>query len=190
MIYFLNLIAHRLRILWSNFYWRKARKRYGIKYADKKDSEDTPHFVNSVANRMYKKFRYKSDGIEELGDSAPPPAEMYAQYCEQDTFADDCDGFHAGLYHALYENGITCFLLSILSKKNEYGHCVVCFEYEGRTYIQDYFSQYDGDTLEDVIRTFYMGCTGGACMLFGKEFDYVDGKYRYKYAGIKEVSTN
>lgn len=187
MKYILNYIYHLFNIWWSNFFWRGYRKEYHLKYSDTIGEKNVVEFIADVAHRMFKKFKYKADGAEELGDTCPPPAEMYAEFCECDTFSDDCDGFHAGLYHVLWKNGIPCYLLSVISAKNNYGHCVVAYEYDGKTYIQDYLDSYDGASLSDVVQRFYMGRTGGKAMLYAQDFDYTRGKYRNKKLDVKTV---
>ncbi len=115
-------------IFWSNLYWANAVKDFILRDVDHIEKEENyTHYLLRMANKLFDNFQYTKDNLEQLGDSIPPPPEAYKRFAEG-TLKDDCDGFHSALYHIAHCNGIECKLLSILSVKNDYGHCVLLFK--------------------------------------------------------------
>lgn len=117
----LKLLRH-LSIWFSNFYWRKAKKECEV-IETKQDDEDIFSYVERCCKIIDYTFRYKRDGILELGDSIPPPAEAYFRM-KNGELKDDCDGYHACLFHMVQEYA-NCMLVEVFSLKNKYGHCVL-----------------------------------------------------------------
>lgn len=55
-----------------------------------------------------------------------PPPYNYERYLKG-VLKDDCDGFHALVYHCLFNCDINCCLLAVESPKGS--HCVLLFKY-------------------------------------------------------------
>lgn len=171
------LIWRPFRTFWSNYYWlriKKARTDYPVKKAHKrKKSETATQYINRICDVVMDGYEYKYDGVEELGDSTPPPAEMYAQLVENEYFADDCDGYHACLYHLAKNAGIDCTLLTMLSAVNKHAHCVLLYEDElGCPRIHDYLNDYgNADTRDEVIEKHYLDLYGGTMITFETVYD-------------------
>lgn len=94
-------------------------------YVDEKkqDGENLFKYLERCAKIIFTTFRYKSDSLWELGDTIPPPAEAYFRM-KHGELVDDCDGFHACLFHMAKEYA-DCMLVEIFSLKNNFGHCVL-----------------------------------------------------------------
>ena len=182
----INKIAWRWNIHWSNFYWRREREDVLLEFNDRKrPAESADAFVKRSALTVWDNWTYKHDGWEQLRDSTPPPPYAYKMICaarckKSDLFKDDCDGYHAGLYHFLAHTGFDVYLLSILSVKTDYGHCVTAYRDEtGRWHIHDYLTDYaDADTLEELIEKHYNDVTGGEYVWGVKTWDYRAKKYK------------
>ena len=177
------LIWRPIRTFWSNFYWRYVRHaatECPLDDADLRHGDESPtKYICRIDKKVMDAFDYKHDGIEELGDTTPPPAEMYRQM-KSGHFADDCDGYHACLYHLADKNGIFCRLLSVLSAVNKRGHCVLLYlNRNGTWHIHDYLNDYEieGDR-DELIYNVYGEKYGGTIMVFESEYDYDKGKWR------------
>ena len=107
--------------IWSNIRWRKAIKDCEILEEDK---VNTVTEIRRLAKKLYAKFEYTKDGVDQLGDAITPPAQNYSYYLTG-SVKDDCDGFHSLVYHCVSKSNIRCYLLSVVS--NEGGHCVFLF---------------------------------------------------------------
>lgn len=173
---FFYRFARPFRLFWSNLYWRRKKSRYNvpIREEDKiKKGETINKYIDRATHIIMDTFEYTHDGIDQLGDTTPPPPEIYAQFKEGSVWKDDCDGYHSCLYHLAYENGIMCDLISILSLNNKYGHCVLGYiDEKGNYHIQDYLTNHTGASFEDIIREDYIEVTGGALIWFKTDFDY------------------
>lgn len=181
-----NFIYRFFHLPWSNFYWKHikhAKIEYPIADEDLRAGSETPkEYMCRIDKSVMKAFDYKHDGPEELGDSVPPPAEMYRQMKEEGHFADDCDGYHSCLYHLADKNGIFCRLLSILSMKNKWGHAVLLYlNNDGTWHIHDYRADYstpaNGDR-DDLILEKYADVCGDTMLVFESEYDYKTGSWR------------
>ena len=169
------LIWRPIRTFWSNFYWRYVRHaatECPLDDADLRHGDESPtKYICRIDKKVMDAFDYKHDGIEELGDTTPPPAEMYRQM-KSGHFADDCDGYHACLYHLAKHADIECALLTILSMVNSYGHCVLTYKDENGFYhIHDYLTDYEGEDLDKLIIEHYSDVCGGVMLVFEIEFD-------------------
>ena len=178
-----NFIYRFFHLPWSNFYWKRIKRAatdYPIADEDLRyGDESAEEYICRIDRKVMDAFDYKHDGAEELGDSVPPPAEMYRQMSEGH-FADDCDGYHACLYHLADKNGIFCRLLSVLSAVNKRGHCVLLYlNRNGTWHIHDYLNDYEieGDR-DELIYNVYGEKYGGTIMVFESEYDYDKGKWR------------
>ncbi len=129
-------------VAWSNFRFRKL-ERFNTEVDGKDKVKDINDIVNLV-QRLYSKFKYTNDGIDQLFDAIVPPPETYKQY-KEGLLKDDCDGFHSLVYHCLKASGIPCYLLVTSSVKA--GHCTTVFKYKNLWYVCDYTGIY-GSTKE------------------------------------------
>ena len=163
-------------IFWSNLYWRikHAHYDYKVRICDlmRKTDNSISDYIKRSASNVLNKFEYKHDGVEELGDTIPPPAEAYYQYVNG-VLKDDCDGFHACLYHLAKANGIESKLIEVFSLNNLFGHCVLAFK-DGDWKICDYDCIM---TLEEA-REYYKTRCNGEYVEFDVEFDkrYINKK--------------
>lgn len=120
-----------LRVYWSNFRNRSDIKDYAV------GKVSTAPEMAARARSMYQKFRYKYDDFTELFDSMHTPAYCY-KMCVTSILEDDCDGFHAALYHLAKSSGFECYLLTYISNPITSSHTILLFKYESRWYIIDY----------------------------------------------------
>lgn len=127
-------------INWSNFHWRKSI-RHNIGICDE-DNVETLEDIVALVKKLYQHFTWTADGIVELFDSMTPPPQNYQNYLDGHLY-DDCDGFHALVYHCLYNSGFTCYLLSAVAVGS--GHCILLFkDKEGLWHVNDYTRVYQG----------------------------------------------
>ena len=123
-------IWRKFAVWFSNIHWSFAFKSCPLNNTDYVQiGESKTNYVKRMSTKIMDAFEYKHDGFDELGDTIPPPAEAYYQFLRGE-LVDDCDGFHAALYHAAMSNGIECKLIEIFSTKNFFGHCVFLFKDE------------------------------------------------------------
>lgn len=145
---FLYTIQNKIWIRWSNIRFKKV-ERFSERIAPEDIVNDTDDILR-LAKKIYKNFKYKSDGADQLWDAVLPPCYAYKQYKNKDVFKEDCDGFHALLYHCLVQSSIESYLMSVQTKKS--GHCVLVFRLERIWYVIDYDSIYQaGRSLSEMI---------------------------------------
>lgn len=133
-------------------FWIKFRVWWSNKI-NKDDVDDyellEKHFMKSftkskllsIQKDLYSRFNYKYDSFKELFDSMKKPAQCYVNSCE-DNWEDDCDGFHAALYHILFKNGYRAKLLTMLFPENILlSHTVCIVEKYNKIILCDYTSQ-------------------------------------------------
>ena len=160
-------------IWFSNFHWNYALKTCSLNGTDyMKVGESRTKYIKRIAENIMNAFRYKHDGFDELGDTIPPPAEAYFLYTQHE-LKDDCDGFHAALYHAAELNNIECKLLEVFSTRNFFGHCVLLFNDNGWK-ICDYTNVMDLNEAYD----YYLDKTKGKFVTY--EVVWNGEKYRTK----------
>lgn len=122
---------------WSNYRWRNStRHNIGIKPEDKVENLRD---IEKLLKKLYKNFKWTQDGMDQLYDSITPPPRTYEKYCEG-LLEDDCDGFHALVYHCLHNSNIECYLMSVCAVKS--AHCVLVFYFDGMWRVIDYTSIY------------------------------------------------
>ena len=135
---------------WSSIRFRKAiRDDIPLKEEDKvKTLKD----IKFLVNRLYSKFTYTKDGVDQLGDAITPPPQNY-QYYLNGELKDDCDGFHSLVYHCLHGSGIECYLLTVTAEGA--GHCILLFKLNNKWYTIDYTSVSKGyDTAEIAVQSY------------------------------------
>ena len=136
--------------VWSTLRWRHAiRHNIGIA---KEDRIDKFSDIGELLKRLMKHFDYTEDGFDQLWDSITPPPQVYQFYLDG-VVKDDCDGFHSLVYHVLYNNSITCYLLSAVAYDG--GHCILLFKYNDLWHVIDYTRIYEGHkTAEEAINAY------------------------------------
>ena len=143
-----KLFARHWWPFWSNIRFKKA-----IRYDRTLEKEDIVMNltdIRSQVKKLYNKFTWTRDGIDQLGDAITPPPQNYYQYLSGE-LRDDCDGFHSLVYHCLYNSGFECYLLSVIALGG--GHCVLLFKSKNdKWYVNDYNDIYGGfDTAAEVV---------------------------------------
>lgn len=138
-------------VKWSNFRWRKSiRHNIGI---TPEDEIGNMVDLSALVKKLYSYFTWTSDGVTELFDSMTPPPQNYQNYLNGHLY-DDCDGFHALVYHCLYNNNIECYLLSTVAVGA--GHCILLFkDFDKKWRVNDYTRIYGGfDTPQEAIENY------------------------------------
>lgn len=135
---------------WSNCRFKKTiRENKGV---NEEDLVSTYKQVQSLVAKLYKKFEWTADGPDQLWDAMTPPPQNYQHYLDG-LLKDDCDGFHALVYHCLYNSGIKCSLFTANAING--GHCILAFTLSGKWYVVDYNKVYKGyDTLEEAVEEY------------------------------------
>lgn len=123
---------------WSNIRW--YGKRSASATFQTEDKATTLAQIKTLVKKLYSKFDWTADSWTELWDSVCSPGYNYQRY-RNGILKDDCDGFHALVYHCLQQSGITkCYLLSVI--KGTGGHCVLIFKLGTAWYVNDYDTVY------------------------------------------------
>ena len=149
---FLCDLWHRVwSVPWSNFRFRHVeRHNVGIEPEDVVTSRTA---IINLAKRMFKKFKYTEDGIDQLWDAICPPPYAYSVMNSKGELRDDCDGFHSLMYHCMVRNGMEAYLLLVIAKGA--GHCVLTFRFHDIWYVLDYDSLYTGyKTLHEAVESY------------------------------------
>ena len=142
--------------------------------------------VKKVSNMIYRKFKYKNDGADQLWDAIVPPPQNYLNYTNG-KIEDDCDGFHSAIYHCIHKT-YECYLLSVVGPGT--GHCLLIFKSNDLWHVLDYTRLYGGKIrLEDAISEYFKDYKN----IYGKEvccfslvkYDYDKRKfYRVKMSEV------
>lgn len=123
----------KIRIYWSNF----LNSTKYIPNAEVKERIATVQSINIFAKKLYNYFSYKIDSASVLFDSIRSPQECYQEYLDG-KLIDDCDGFHAALYHAATSGNFDCYLLTRISEKISQSHTTLVVKYNNKYYLYDY----------------------------------------------------
>ena len=137
---------------------------------------DTPYMILGFATKMYNNFEYTYDGISDLFDSMKFPAECYNRLVTS-IFKDDCDGFHAAVYHIAYKNKLETYLLTYVTKTLIGSHTVCLIKYLDRYWVVDYNSLLVKDSLEGVLNETIKRRHEELLTYNLTEFNYNSGKY-------------
>lgn len=149
-------LMHFWWITWSNHRWKDVERHnqeidkelFGYKQLGIKTYLD----VDILTNNVYKKFEWTRDGVDQLFDSICPPPYNYVRY-KTGVLKDDCDGYHALMYHILHANGIECYLMSVADWL--WGHCILLFKLDNKWYTMDYTTIHKGfENVEDSIKEY------------------------------------
>ena len=134
-----------LRVKWSNL-----RNKKNITECPVEEKISKPLFIVNIARQMYTKFTYQYDGPTELFDSMRFPAQCYTDY-KNGLLKDDCDGFHAALYHVAESNSYDSYLLTYIPTKLSKSHTVLLIKHNNYFYVDDYTTIYKCESIEKVI---------------------------------------
>ena len=146
MISFLANLWLRLRVYWSNY-----RNKNNITDCQVLGKFDTPFMILGFAVKMYNNFSYTYDDVSELFDSMRYPAECYKRLVNG-VFKDDCDGFHAALYHLSIKSGLDAYLLTYITTNIVDSHTVLLIKYYDRYCVIDYTSLISKDSFDEVLK--------------------------------------
>ena len=123
---------------WSNFRFRKSIKEYA----------STSGELNSIGEiqekviNLYKNFEYKLDDFSMLFDAIDTPPQCLF-HLENNKLLDDCDGFHAAVYHLLSQkakNAVNIYLITVKTNPFTQSHTMCVFDLDEITYLVDYQS--------------------------------------------------
>lgn len=135
----------KLRITWSN-----TKNKRNLVDMPIVELINTPKELETISKKLYKNFYYTYDNIDQLGDSQRFPAQCYKEL-KDGCLKDDCDGYHAALYHIANKRGIKCYLLTYITKSLVDSHTVLLMHYGGRYYKLDYDRLSSADTIKKLI---------------------------------------
>ena len=130
-----NAIAIRVWCKWSNFRFKDSLQGFSVGLAEEDQISGSMAEIRKLIPRLYKRFTYTKDGIDQLGDAITPPPQTY-QYFLDGELKDDCDGFHSLMHYVLSSNGIKCYLLTAHAFR--LGHCILLFTHKNKWYVNDY----------------------------------------------------
>lgn len=141
----LNRLAQlwlKLRVKWSNLY---IKKHNCINNVDVNTAVYSIEHLATISGKLYNNFVYKADDVTQLFDVMRTPAQCYIEL-HDDILYDDCDGYHAALYHLAHANNIKCYLLTYITrdiknshtflvayKSNNYVHGWIGIDYKNET---------------------------------------------------------
>lgn len=134
-------IVMQLWLSFSNLFWRRKNNAI-IPFYDYYDGKTPPvTWVRKKGTEMMTRFNYTYDKIENI---ITPPLAYKRAY--DDVLNDDCDGFHALMFHILHQNyeelklqDLALFCMIPLELKPMFSsHIVLAFKYEDIWYVLDY----------------------------------------------------
>ena len=141
-----------IRIIWSNFRFRKSIKEYTSKRPKLNSIED----IQQELNFLYGNFEFKYDDVTMLLDAMDTPPSCLNNL-ENAKLTDDCDGYHAAVYYALKTRltGVTALnLVSMIAKPFTDSHSMCAFGFEGKMYLIDYINLMEIPAYDDIIKYF------------------------------------
>lgn len=83
---------------------------------------------------MLERFTYTYDKATQLFDAMRSPATCYADYVNGQLL-DDCDGFHAALYHIADHNNLDCYLLTYMTEDVTKSHTILAIKYATNNWV-------------------------------------------------------
>lgn len=181
---FFNHLTMYWWVAWSNFRFRDSI-RTDLSLITKEDSAISNWGeVYQLLLRLYHKYTWTKDGVDQLWDAITPPPQNYSNYLSGGVF-DDCDGFHSLVHYALSCNGIESYLLAVTTLDG--GHCTLLVHLDGRWCVVDYTSVSPAfDTPEQAVANYaenYPKKYGHKypTMFCGLvSYDYTSGKFYYE----------
>lgn len=141
------------RVKWSNF-----RNKDNLVDCEVDEVVTRPIELASIGKKIDAKFTYQYDGPTELFDSMRFPAQCYTDY-KNGLLKDDCDGFHAALYHVAEKNSFDSYLLTYIPTKLSKSHTVLLVKHEGYYYVFDYrVLRAKSKDINEIIKTIETKC--------------------------------
>ena len=167
-----------IRVPWSNFIYRKDLVQHELQGKDLINRTNFLNTLNNIVRNVYRNFCYTYDDIAVLFDAMHKPAQAYYDYMHNN-FYDDCDGYHAAIYHILSMNDYTSFLLTYLPTDIKQAHTVCYFiGDDNRYYLVDYKRIYVGETIHECLAELADDRKIEICFYNTVVFDYEANKYR------------
>jgi len=138
-----------LKPIWNNFRFRKSIKVY----IPQSKELDTISELREKVEELYKNFEYKYDDISMLFDAIDTPPQCLF-YLENNTLQDDCDGYHAAIYHLVthrVEKASNIKLITIVTKPFTKSHTMCVLDLNDKTYLVDYQQVIEIQDYSDVL---------------------------------------
>lgn len=172
---------------WSNTHWNSS-KEDDLPIAD----EDIVTGVVSLRRecmRLYEKFSWTGDGIEELFDSILPPPQAYRKSLAGQ-IVDDCDGFHSVVYHVLSKSGFESYLLTAHTRS--VSHCALLCKIDEMWHVCDYFTVYPGfetaaEAIEDYNKNFVEVYQAKGEVFYNALIKYNYNKGKLRSTSLEEI---
>ncbi len=186
---FIKFFGNLIQMWWC--FWSNIRFKNALRFDIETKDEDKAFNLKDIrelVSKLYNKFEWTEDGIDQLWDALTPPPQTYKHYLDG-LLKDDCDGFHALVYHCLSSSDIECYLLTANTFSS--GHCVLIFRLDNKWHVNDYSYVYKGfDTIEEAIEDYNLDFpkvynTKEVIYNGLVEYDYTKGKY--KTTSIKKI---
>ena len=152
---FIKKIIITLVNLWWVF-WSNIRFKNDLKdnVLNKEDFIKNRKDLEKLVVRLYSKFTYTSDGLDQLGDAITPPPQNYQYYLEGEV-KDDCDGFASLLCHCISKSGLENYLMTVSPEELTSGHCILILKLNDLWHVVDYRKVYNGfDTIEEAVKDY------------------------------------
>lgn len=173
------------RVELANAVWQKHKKNEPATVpVAEEDKCNTITKTREVVKRLYGKFVWTADSPVYLFDLMRTPAQCYGDFAKKGKLRDDCDGFHAAIYHALHDY-YECYLITCMTTPVSKSHTMLIFKYKTLWYLVDYANvKSAGSTIEEVISfiTAYRDVPVNCYNLV--EFDYKEDVFKIK-KGVK-----
>ncbi len=162
-------------ILKSRVKWSNLRNKKNIIDCPVDEVITRPVDLVKVAKNINSHFTYKYDGLSELFDSMRFPAQCYSDF-KQGSLTDDCDGFHAALYHVAEKNGYDSYLLTYIPTDLMKSHTVLLVKHEDYYYVFDYnVLRAKSKDINEIIKTIETKCK--VSIISYNFVKFVDGNY-------------
>ena len=131
----------KIWVVWLKPLWNGLRFRKSIKeYVPLSGEINTIGDLQDRVVELYKNFKYKYDDISMLFDAIDTPPQCLF-YLENNTLQDDCDGYHAAIYHLIIhrmKNASNIKLITVVTKPFTKSHTMCVFDSNDKTYLVDY----------------------------------------------------
>lgn len=146
MLNFLAKLWLSFRVKWSNYKNKDNLNDYKVT-----ETVVNPVDVGSVAISVYSRFEYKYDSPFEFFDSMRFPAQCYKDL-KEDKLKDDCDGWHAAMYHLCIKNNFkNTYLLSYITRDLVKSHTVLLSKWTTYWWVLDYTALLPMMSIDDLL---------------------------------------
>jgi len=193
VIKFLFGLINRIWIWYSNYFWINIKKSIPIHECDTK--LDNNNFDDNVLSLLQETISEKFVYTYDLIDNVLPPFVAYDKY-KSGKLREDCDGYHACIYHIFHNNMSECQIEDVrLFTLNPYdkptsGHCIFAYKRNGLWTLIDYDQVYTyGFTslyecgkkyYTDVYRVTYVPSDNTDVHFCSYRYDYNNKKWKVK----------